>query len=277
MKITRFLMFALLILSFAVVSTTFAQDEEPRLTLPIVDSGDTITNTFEDEVNAHLYVFLGSAGDLVTITMVQDVDSLLDPYLVLLGPAGEVYFADDDSGPELLSAQIDGFELPADGSYLVLATSFEGLRSGVDLDAEEPEPMSYELTVEGNNVPEGMESDEFEYFSGTMELGDSTVLELSSEEPVFYITFAAEEGDILSIETSDDEDGASIDTLLYLFDTEGNRIAVNDDSEEGLYSAIENIEIPEDGLYLVFGTAWNFDRAYTDEWDSAGTFVLTIE
>ena len=278
MKLTRFSLVLMVILSLFAVSLVGAQDDEPSLTFTIIEDGETVSNTFEGDVNAHLYVFHASAGDIVDITMIQTDSSLLDPYLVLLGAAGQVYTSDDDGGPEALSSMIEGWEVPEDGTYLILATSFGGLRAGVDPD-EEPEPMSYDVSVSGISTPSSLEDpSKFQYFAGQLELGDSSTLEISADEPVYFVTFVAEEGDLLTIETSDDSDGPSIDTLLYLFDPNGNRIAVNDDGEGiGLYSSISNIELPEDGMYMVFATSWDFAQSYEEGWENEGSFQFTIE
>ncbi len=282
MKITRLTLILILLLSVFAVSSAYAQqEEEPTLTFTILEDGQSVTNTFEGSVNAQLYVFIGSAGDIVEITMVQADDSFLDPYIVLLGPAGQVYASDDDSGDEPLSSQISGFELPEDGTYFVLATTFNGLRAPEESQSsDEAEPVTYEISVSGINTPADLVGIErFDYLAGQMEIGgDAIVLSITPEESVFYITFPGEDGDILSIITADDNDGPAIDTLLYLFDPNGNRIAVNDDGEGiGLYSSIENIELPEDGLYMIFATSWDFAEAYEEEWANEGTFSIVIE
>lgn len=281
MKMTRLAVLLVLLFSAFTVTSVMAQDEEPILTFTILEDGQSVTNTFEGDVNAQLYVFIGSAGDVVDITMIQADDSFLDPYVVLMGPAGQVYASDDDSGPEPLSSEISGFELPEDGTYFILATTFNGLRALEETENNaEAEPVTYEVSVSGINTPAGVDNSErFDYFAGQLEIGaDPIVLAITPEEPVFYVTFAGEQGDLVSITTADDEDGPAIDTLLYLFDTNGNRIAVNDDGEGiGLYSSIDNIELPEDGLYMVFATSWDFAESYEEEWSNAGSFSIVIE
>lgn len=275
----RVVFVVLILLSAMVVSVASAQDDEgPRLTFVELLDGEPVTKTFEGEVNAHLFVVRGLAGDVVTISMTQEENSVLDPYLVLLGPAGEVYVANDDGGEDVpLSALIQDFELPADGTYFVLATSFDGIRNGVVIeDGEEPEPLSYEIVATGMTPVEDV-GEEFNYFAGQLEIGNTETLSITTEEPIFYVTFPGEEGETATISTGDTSDEGEVDTLLYLFDPEGNRIAVNDDNGENFFSTIDSVELPVDGLYMVFATAWDYSQAYSEDWTSFGTFTLTIE
>jgi hypothetical protein len=268
----------LMLLAVALVPLAAAQDdeEEPRLTLDVLYDGDRVTGVFEDEVNAHLYAFVGQSGDVVTISMTQADDSILDPYLVLLGPAGEVYAADDDSGMVDLAAQISDFVLPEDGSYFVLATSFRGLRQEP---LEDADPQEYELVIRGPSLPDDVDEVEaVEYLALRMEIGEAVVLTITPEEPVFYVTFLAEAGDVVSIITEELDE--PVDTLLYLFDPYGIRVAINDDIDfaaRNYYAAIEEYLIPEDGLYLIFATAFDFNRAHTANWANDGEFWLIIE
>jgi thiol-disulfide isomerase/thioredoxin len=96
-----------------------------------VEIGEAVRGTISDEDFQHAYSFKGLAGDKITITMENSADDL-EPYLVLLDPNGErltettEYFYD-------LQAIIEDFTLPADGTYLVVATRFleaDGLSAG---------------------------------------------------------------------------------------------------------------------------------------------------
>lgn len=276
---TLYRVLIVVLLLAAVTGIIAAQDEEePRLTFVELVDGSAVKATFEGTVNAHLYILRGAAGDVISISMTQEENSTLDPYIVLLGPAGEVYTANDDGGEDVpLSALIQDFELPAAGTYFVLATSFEGIRTGVEVaEGEEPEPLNYEILVTGNStVPD--DEEQFDYFAGQFEIGQSSLLQITPEEPVFYVTFEGTEGTPVTIMTEDSDDEGEVDTLLYLFDPDGNRVAVNDDNGVNFFSTIEAFELPVDGLYMIWATSWDFSQAYTEEWTSFGTFVLTVE
>ena len=68
-----------------------------------------MVEALSEDMQAQLYAFDATKGDTVTITMTQ-IDDDLDPFLVLLGSAGEVIATDDDSGTVSLSAEISGRE-----------------------------------------------------------------------------------------------------------------------------------------------------------------------
>ncbi len=72
------------------------------------------------------WTFSGSAGDVVTITVEGEVDS----YLELSDAEGTLLAEDDDSGAGL-SAQIQSFELPADGDYTIRVRGFSQSSTGV--------------------------------------------------------------------------------------------------------------------------------------------------
>lgn len=281
-RVKAYFALSLALILFAIPTLSlFAQDEED-LTLVVLEDGEAYTGVFEDEINAQLYMFLGSAGDTITINMTQSDDSLLDPFLVLMGAAGQVYDSDDDSGDVVLSAEISDFTLPEDGLYFVLATSFTGLRRGV-FEAEGEEALRaqfYDITVSGITTPEQLEGEEeFTYFAGEMTVGDEERVEITQDEPVFFINLFASEGDVISITTSDDGSDTPVDTLLYLFNNAGERIAINDDVDDNnLYAAIEDVIIESDELYLIFATGFQFEEANGNgDWAGSGTFLITID
>ncbi|MCU0480014.1 MAG: PPC domain-containing protein [Anaerolineae bacterium] len=258
-----------------VVNITNAQDDE--FTPAMLVQGEITYNSFSEEVNAHLYAFNGRANDYVTISMIQPDRSTLDPYLVLLGGDGAVIASDDDSGPRLFSALIQNVMLPTDGTYFVLATTKLGERfdfEGVaDNTRETVTDFDYEILLEGTWV----DSEELDYTSQSLGNSSPITATVSKEIPVVYAHFTARGGDRVTITT--ENAGKAMDTFLYLFDAEGNRIAVNDDGEGiGYFSQISNFTLPDNGFYVVIATSYGFNTAYQarGDWDGAGTFRLTI-
>ncbi len=266
----------IVLLIFSVGNLIQAQDDE-QINLTTLQDGVPFSNVFEGDVNAHLYVFQGSANDIITISMVQEEGGQLDPYVVLLGDSGQVYAANDDDGDVPLSSLIEDFELPKDGTYFVLATSFDGTRNPVLLleDETEPEPLFYEIVVSGMTANT---EDEPDYRAGKIERdGSANLVTITVDEPVFYLTLVGSEGDVVTISTSHDGNGEEVDTLLYLFDPDGNRIAVNDDNGTTFFSTIEAVELPADGRYIVFATAFDFYQSYEQSWEGFGAFNVSIE
>ena len=221
----------------------------------ILESGTAVSDEFTADSTAYLYGFTGSKGDQVTISMTQKADSSLDPFIVLLGPKGEMIASDDDSGADVFgSALISNKELPDDGIYLVVATTFahidEILVENGDQTAE-PTDQTFDLTVTGNTEPAAT-ADKALISVSQMAKGDTLEGDSTAAEPVGYYTYDGKAGDVISIVT----DGTDIDTILHVFDPEGNRVAVNDDDPQGgtTNSAVRDFTLPEDGTYMIFAT-----------------------
>ncbi len=87
----------------------------------IMESGDTISGSIDDNNPIRLYCFEGEAGDQVTIRM-EASSGDLDPLLILTDPTFEEAFGQNDN---ISSRNTDAeivFELPADGVYIIAAT-----------------------------------------------------------------------------------------------------------------------------------------------------------
>ena len=271
----------LLLLALFSSAVSAQEDDEDVLAVTRIESETVILDEIEHIGSPKLYTLVGSAGDVVTISMVAEDPEALDPFLVLLGQAGEVYAVNDDVSASDFSAQITAFELPFDGAYFVLATTFNDLVQGGihEADTDNDAPLRYQIGLTGATIPPELEDqDEFEYIAADLEIGDQVVLEITPEEPIFYITFLAEAGDVINIVTEESND-EFVNTLLYVFDRFGNRLAVSSGGPTGddFYAAIEALEVPEDGLYLVFATASNFYQAVQDTWQGYGAFIFIIE
>lgn len=257
------LVFLTLLISAGVVS---GQDEPVFTNLA---NGDTITDQFERTVSAKLYSFDASAGDVVTISMTQASEEL-DPYLVLLGSAGEVLTTDDDSGEVLYSASIQNFEIPADGDYLILATTFEAIRGVFETLRN---PLSYELSLNGITTPVDGDIETITLSATALEPGANLRLTIGQEEPIYFLQFSGFAGQSVTIDMQSED----FDTLLYLFGPDGSRISSNDDNDDSTNSRIEGFELPEDGVYLIFATSYDFTFAVEQDWTGGGEFLLTMQ
>jgi len=274
-----FVLILLLSLSFAGFAAA-QDDEDPDVFAPpVLESGEQFVDSIESIAQPRLYTFLGSAGDTVTITMQQEEGSMLDPYLVLLGSAGEVYANDDDSGPVSLSAQISEFELPFDGAYFVLVTTYNDLiQGGLPIDAQQnDEPLFYTISLEGATLPDGFDTDELDYFAVEVGLEDAVLLEVTPDEPVYYVNFLGNADEVVNVVTENNGDDF-VTTLVYVFDRSGERIAAaSGDNDDDFYAVIEGLELPEDGIYFVFATARDFFQSTNESWSGDGEFVFVIE
>lgn len=267
---------ALLLVSAAAAS---AQDTTPgAFNLTILEDGASFEDVFFGLVGTKLYGFQGVEGDVVSVTMTQ-ISEDLDPYLVVLGPNGEVIAADDDSGTEpLFAASITDVTLPATGSYFIIASTFYNIDA--ILEEEIRDEQRYTLTLTGNSSVSDAEVDPAllvitatEAMPGQTFNGDST-----AESVVDYYLLSATEGDSLDLII----ESADFDTVIHLFDNEGNRLAVNDDDDVRavLNSALYDFVAPYTGSYLVLVTDVFFYNALLGSDEllvyTGGTYELSI-
>lgn len=235
-----------------------------------LEYGDTVEGELTDDELAIGYTFEGAEGDFVTITVTTADD--FDTYLVLLDEEGEEVAYNDDFEPGNYSLSVIGGELPADGVYTVVVTSFGGTGEG-----------EFELTVdEGDGGGSGSGSggstgggstNSLEQYrgvevveAGEIAYGDTIEDETSDDALALSYSFEGSEGDeiTISLEGSDDSD-----TYVALFDADGNELAYNDDFDGLNVSVIEDFELPEDGTYYIIVTSFSA----TDEFD----FELSLE
>jgi hypothetical protein len=233
-----------------------------------LEDGSTLNEAFERGATAYLYAFDAVVGDVVTVEMTQEEGSDLDPFIVLLSPTGTVVSSDDDSGEAVaFSSRIQSVKIREDGTYLILATSYvyidniliESEERQDDQEANEP----FALTVSGNSGSADPEANTVRIFAVPVAPGDAVDGQSSVETTVGFYTLEGEAGDRVSLVMESDD----FDTILHVFNPEGERIAVNDDDEEGgtTNSAIRNLELPEDGTYLVMATNLFFYSAWDSE------------
>jgi len=190
----------------------------------------------------HGWFFEGSKGDVVTIAM-RSLDQDLDSYLVLYGPDGLLLTEDDDSGEDL-DALIEYYELPADGTYRVVA---QGAVYG--------EAGTYELALERADL----------VVEGILNYGDTVEVVLAPGLRHHWL-FDGQEGDLVTITMRAMTE--EMDTYLELFAPDGVRVRVDDDSGGDSDAEISEFELPEGGTYRVIA------RGYSD--DDVGRYMLIL-
>ncbi len=88
--------------------------------------GDSVTGTIDDNTPSVAYSFEASAGDVVNIHMYGETGDL-DPLVIVLDANGnEVGHNDDAPGQTTRDSAIEGLTIPADGTYTIVATRYQG-------------------------------------------------------------------------------------------------------------------------------------------------------
>ncbi|HLO49827.1 MAG TPA: trypsin-like peptidase domain-containing protein [Kamptonema sp.] len=192
-----------------------------------------VDNSFFD-----LYSFEGKAGQEVTIDMKsQDID----PYLILLGPAQRELAQDDDGGGNKDARIV--VTLPADGTYTILANSYEARESG-----------SYTLELKGS-APSQIPPPE----SRSLILREEGVLAqgapvLQSDGSLYReYTFEGRAGQSVTITLESSE----FDPYLALFAPNNRLVAENDDLNEESQNAGLTVTLPVAGRYRVIVNAYD--------------------
>lgn len=269
-----FLLIALLVWPVAAL----AQDPTPVTDMARIEvllNGESVQHQLFENVTAVLYGFNATAGDEVTVSMAaRGRNNDLNPFVVVLGPAGQLIGADDDSGVGEYDAEAV-VEIPLDGSYFVIASSFEAIEGIQTQFIEDPQP--YTLTVSGNNSPANIETDTLNYARAELTYNTPPSMQGYStvEEPVYYYTFTGEQNDVVTVSVTSED----IDTVVMLFDPYGNRVAINDDAETLMLpsfsdSAIESYTLGYTASYLVFvSDVYFYD---VDEDYIGGTFDVLV-
>ncbi len=220
--------------------------------------GDSVTGEIDDFTFEQRYTFQGNAGDAVIIDMARDDDdfSRLDTYLILLGPDGEEVARDDDGG-EGFNSRLS-IQLPADGQYTIVATRFrqaDGASSGAftlrlsegeALPTPEPTPTGPPTNMPPPPPPpSGMPS---------LAYGQEVPGEIRDDTFEQRYVFEGRAGDNVLIDMQRANDDESfLDTYLILLGPDGDEIARDDDSGQGLNSQIQ-ATLPVDGNYTIVAT-----------------------
>ncbi len=215
-------------------------DAVPTVELASIEASDAASiaygqralGTLTDADFQHVYAFEGTQGDAVTVQLSADTTSL-DPYVVLIGPDGERVAEGGDMSATRV-AEISA-TLPADGTYLVVATRFLGVEGFYGGD--------YSLTVSAANADSGAGG------QGFVAYGDTVQGRVSGMNPRELYGFTGQAGDVVTLRVThapSDDVALQIEVL----DPDKHRIAESDPSVDG-ETTVEALTLPADGSYRI--------------------------
>jgi len=203
-----------------------------------------VDNSFFD-----LYAFEGRAGQRVQIDMTsREIDS----YLILIDPNGNEVTQDDDGGGGSNSRIVA--TLPADGTYLLMANSYEaGQAGGYSLKAEASVARARNSANRGRFI---LQQD------GILGSGASV---LPSDGSLYQeYRFQGRAGQSVTINLVSPD----FDPYLALLDPTDQLIGENDDASQSDSNATVTVTLPRTGTYRVIVNA--YDRR------GRGRYLLTV-
>ncbi len=221
--------------------------------LPL-EPGATVNGEITRDQHVIYYSFEGRAGDLVTIDMTSNTN-LLDPVLMLIGPDGTRLIENDDVPARNLDSVITDFVLPADGTYQIAATRFEGAAGNTTGqysltltfaggERAVPTPEVTPIAIGTPVIPEIQEA---------LTLGQPVTGAISAQSGQLIYTFQASAGQNVSF--SANRLSGLIDPLLMIIAPDGRLIGYNDDtSAVNRNATVDNLTLLADGEYRVIVT-----------------------
>lgn len=224
--------------TFPVLGGDNDDDREPV----VIEYGETAEGELTNDHPTMTFEFEGDAGDTVTIAMQGGFDT----YLVLQDEEGFELTYDDDSGGNLTS-RITAYELPYDGTYYIVAQSYNYRTGGpgvsgaftVSVGITEVRNIEYTQEVEG---------------------------ELSSSEPSALFRFSGDAGDLVAVTVISD----SFVPYVVISDPDGYQFAYSDYYNTGRVATVGPISLYYSGNYTITVTNNSGSPA-------AGSFTLMVD
>ncbi|MBN1965527.1 MAG: PPC domain-containing protein, partial [Anaerolineae bacterium] len=258
--------------TYTIIARSWSNTTTGEYTLTLSEGEALAANTtgtiaLDDIVTGNLalglwdeWSFSGQAGDVISIAILSDD---FDTTLTLQDESGNELAFDDDGGPDL-NSMINGFTLPADGTYTIVVRSYANRGSGTYslalASGETPVEIVPQVTPGPTPVvpPTAMPP----AGGGVIEPGQTiNGTHMAGVEDRW--TFTAQAGDVFSIALY-----GSFDTTMTIYHPDGSESDYNDDGGPGLNSMFTGWMATESGTYTIgVGSFGN---------DDSGTYSLTL-
>jgi hypothetical protein len=98
---------------------------------------------------------------------------------------------------------------------------------------------------------------------GELSDGEEVEIEVDGEEELVF-TYDADAGDVITVLVDANDDS---DTVMTVFNPDGDEVARDDDNGRGTNPAIVRVELEEDGEYTLVLTMWSDDEELDDEFE----------
>ena len=247
--------------TYVIVATRYGQDNGESegtfvLTLNETDTsglGNTVSTAADlaygtplnDEITTQnyerFYRFYAEQDDIIEVRL-ERLDGTLDPYLELLN-AGLQPIAVDDDGGAGKNAQLSDYRILASGLYYIRATRFE--------QAQGSGTGQFRLTLEKKRSAfEGIPEDAQRLLYGTTITGN-----INDDTPETLYAFWGEQGDTITVSMTRGD--GNLDPLLGLYNSNLERLLLDDDTGGGQNALIERFTLPTSGVYYIRAMRYN--------------------
>lgn len=218
--------------------------------------GTTIEDEINDEQPRRFFRFDAQTNDLLTFRM-ERLTGGLDSFLTLRDASGtELVSNDDMEGSQ--NALIRRFLVPADGTYTLIATRFEGddgTTSG-----------RFRLTSEREgNLTQDLPAD-----VRMLEYGTTITGRIDDTTPQVRYAFFGQQGERVTISATRSD--GDLDPVLRLLDASQSGLVTNDDIEGSQNARIEQYLLPTTGLYYIEVARFSGEGTLT----TRGNFLLVL-
>ncbi len=236
--------------------------------------GQTVRGAISDRQHAQHWTFEGQAGDTIDIVMQRTVNENggLDGYLILEGPGGDPLLEVDDTADSVMPA-IHDYELPANGTYTIVATRFSfdsGFSTG---------DYTLTLNLAGAELPTtGNAGPRWPLPETVRWIGYNDIVhgQIDAANVDDWYAFRGRAGDTIAIRMApQDAAPGALDPFLILTDITGAEVARNDDGNPAANptttAAALSIELPHTATYLIRATRYGFENG-----PSSGAYELAL-
>lgn len=211
----------------------------------------------DNEQFQRYYRFSARENEVVNISMVRSSGSL-DAYLMLQDFNGTILYENDDSGGGK-NASIEGFRVPQDGQYVVVA-----LRYGADT-GDTSGSYRLQIDLKGTafaDVNEGIPR---------LLYGTTVPDAISDADPDSVYAFWGMRGDVVTLTMS--RVSGTLDAVLVLSDTDQQRLISDNDSGGSNNALINRYTLPYSGVYYINARRYEGNAAINN---TIGMFTMVL-
>ncbi len=222
-----------------------------------LDYDTPLTEQISAQNYEKFYRFYAEQDDIIEVRM-ERLDGTLDPYLELLNAGLQTIAVDDDGGAGK-NAQLTDFRVLASGLYYLRATRFEQSQgSGTG---------QFRLTLQKKRSAfEGVPEDAQRLLYGTTITGT-----INDDTPDALYAFWGEQGDTITVSMTRGD--GNLDPLLGLYNSDLERLLLDDDSGGGQNARLERFTLPATGIYYI--RAMRYDGTDGDR-STRGSYILIL-